>query len=254
MVATQTDVDRLCSGRGTPPLLQDQAFDVRHEGGVTRAREVEKRELHHAPRRQKPPPPGTRPAPVQEVRQQEGIQRHTGVGFELVFDPVVPQTAEQLVEVFAPAPAVFQASSPVVVEHIAPAPSVVQAPTPVVKYIAPVPAVFPASPVVEYIAFASGGEYCTGEAAATTQGAKAKSALQEATERNSPRPTPEELDNWFRRGVSPWQQRWDSSCYRWNVHGQRRKRTPWWKPSRAVDKFSRVETQQELQPNPASSR
>ena len=26
-------VERLCSGRGTPPLLRDQAFDVRHEGG-----------------------------------------------------------------------------------------------------------------------------------------------------------------------------------------------------------------------------
>ena len=80
---------------------------------------------------------------------------HTGVGFELVLDPVVPQLAEQLVEVFAPAPAVFQvcqASSlvvkyiapvPAVVEYIAPAPAVVQAPSPVVENVVPAPAVFP---------------------------------------------------------------------------------------------------------------
>ena len=91
---------------------------------------------------------------------------------ELVLDPVVPQMAEQLVEVVAPVPAVFLASSPAVeyftpapavfraspvVEHIAPAPAVVQAPSPVVKYIVPVPAVLQAAvipsptPVVEYI-------------------------------------------------------------------------------------------------------
>ena len=93
----------------------------------------------------------TRPAPVQEPRPQDGIQRHTGVGFELVLDPVVPQMAEQLVEVFAPAPAVFQASSSVV-EHIASAPAVIQAPPPVVKFFAPLPAVFQASPVVEFFA------------------------------------------------------------------------------------------------------
>ena len=107
-------------------------------------------------------------------RPQVGIQRHTGVGFELVLDPVVPQMAEQLVEVVAPvpAPAVFHASSSVV-EYIAPAPAVLQAPTPVVEYVAPapsvvqapslvvqysspVPAVFP-TPVVEIIAPAPQG-------------------------------------------------------------------------------------------------
>ena len=31
-------------------------------------REVEERELHDAPRRQKPPPPGTRPTPLVEVQ------------------------------------------------------------------------------------------------------------------------------------------------------------------------------------------
>ena len=73
---------------------------------TTRAREGEVREEHHALR-------GTdATSPV--MRPQEGIQRHTGVGFGLVLDPVVPQIAEQLVEVVAPVPAVFQASSSVV--------------------------------------------------------------------------------------------------------------------------------------------
>ena len=40
------------------------------------------------------------PAPLVEVRPQAGIRRHTGVGYELVLDPVVPQMAEKLVEVF----------------------------------------------------------------------------------------------------------------------------------------------------------
>ena len=40
------------------------------------SKEVEERELHHAPRRQKPPPPGTRPAPLVEMRPQAGIRRH----------------------------------------------------------------------------------------------------------------------------------------------------------------------------------
>ena len=58
-----------------------------------------------------------------------------GVGFELVLDPVVPQMAEQLVEVVAPAPAVFQASSPAV-EYFAPAPAVFQVSSLVVEYVA----------------------------------------------------------------------------------------------------------------------
>ena len=33
------------------------------------------------------------------LRLQEGIRRHTGVGFELVLDPVVPQLGRELVEV-----------------------------------------------------------------------------------------------------------------------------------------------------------
>ena len=40
-----------------------------------------------------------RPPPLAEVRPQGPFERQTGVGFELVFDPVVPQMAEQLVEV-----------------------------------------------------------------------------------------------------------------------------------------------------------
>ena len=142
---------------------------LRGQHTVTRAREGEVREEHHALRGQARPLPVMRQALVQEPRPQEGFQRHTGVGFELVLDPVVSQMAEQLVEVVAPAPAVFQASSPVVeyiatapsvfhvstlvVEHTAPAPAVLQAPAPVVENIAPVQAVLRApTPVVEIFA------------------------------------------------------------------------------------------------------
>ena len=120
---------------------------LRGQNTVTRAREGEVREEHHAPRGQTRPLLGVRPAPVQEPRSQEGIQRHTGVGFELVLDPVVPQMAEQLLKVVAPAAAVFQASSPAV-EYFAPAPAVFQASSPVA-------AVFQASSsVVEHLASA----------------------------------------------------------------------------------------------------
>ena len=56
------------------------------------------------------------------------------------------------------------------------------------------------------------------------------------------------LNRWFRRGIPPWQQRWNSSCFRWNVpgHQERRKQTLWWKPSRTLE----CETQQEPQPSP----
>ena len=89
---------------------------------------------------------------------QAGIGRHTGIGYELVLNPVVPQMAEQLVDVSLPllaveyislALAVFQASSPVV-EHHAPAPAVIPAPAPVVENIAPAPAILLApAPVVK---------------------------------------------------------------------------------------------------------
>ena len=44
-------------------------------------------------------PAAGRPAPLLEVRPQEGLRRHTGVGFELVLDLVVPQLGRELVEV-----------------------------------------------------------------------------------------------------------------------------------------------------------
>ena len=44
-------------------------------------------------------PAAGRPAPLLEVRPQEGLRRHTGVGFELLLDPVVPQLRRKLVEV-----------------------------------------------------------------------------------------------------------------------------------------------------------
>ena len=64
-------------------------------------REVEERELHDAPRRQKPPPPGTRPAPLVEVRPLGAMVQHSGIGFELLqaLDVPVLQMVEQPVEV-----------------------------------------------------------------------------------------------------------------------------------------------------------
>ena len=125
-------------------------------------REEEVHEMYGALRRQNRPPPKRRPEPLEEVSEpQAGIGRHMGVGYELVRNPVVPQMAEQLVEVsllalavkyISPAPAVSQASSPVV-EYVAPVPAVLHAPTPVVETIAPAPAVFQATtPAVEYSA------------------------------------------------------------------------------------------------------
>ena len=58
-------------------------------------REVEERELHDAPRRQKPPPPGTRPAPLVEVRPQMVYERHCG--FELVLNVAAPQMDREVV-------------------------------------------------------------------------------------------------------------------------------------------------------------
>ena len=89
--------------------------------------------MYGTSRRQNRPPPGKRSEPLEEVSEpQVGIRRYTGVGFELVLNPVVSQMAEQLVDVSLPALAV---------EYISPASAVFQASTPVVEYIAPTPAV-----------------------------------------------------------------------------------------------------------------
>ena len=45
------------------------------------------------------PAGGERPAALLEPRPQERDRRHTGVGFELVLDPVVPQLEHELVNV-----------------------------------------------------------------------------------------------------------------------------------------------------------
>ena len=67
----------------------------------TTAGEGEVFELRVAPRGQNTPHPEKRLEPLEEVSEaQAGIRRLTGVGYELVLDPVVPQMAEQLVEVF----------------------------------------------------------------------------------------------------------------------------------------------------------
>ena len=80
----------------------------------TTAGEGEVFETREAPMGQNTPHPGEWPAPLLEVRPQGLPERHTEVGFELVLDPFVPQLAEQLVEVVAPAPAVFHPFSPTV--------------------------------------------------------------------------------------------------------------------------------------------
>ena len=99
---------------------------------------------------------------------QVGIRRHTGVGYELVLNHVVPADGPNswwkfrclalAVECISPAPAVFLTSSPVV-QYIAPAPAVLQArsrqwwslvaPAPVLSesrapggFLSPAPAVF----------------------------------------------------------------------------------------------------------------
>ena len=80
-------------------------------------REVEERELHDAPRRQKPPPPGTRPAPLVEVRPQGAMMQHSGIGsIELLqaLDVPVLQLVEQPVEVAI----FFRLSLPAVAEQV----------------------------------------------------------------------------------------------------------------------------------------
>ena len=79
-------------------------------------REVEERELHDAPRRQKPPPPGTRPAPLVEVRPQGAMVQHSGIGFELLqaLDVPVLQLVEQPVDVES----FFRISVPAVAEQV----------------------------------------------------------------------------------------------------------------------------------------
>ena len=92
------------------------AYDaLRGQKTVTRAREVEERGLQVAPRRQKPPPPGTRPAPLVEVQPQGVTVQHSGI-FVPVQIPDVPvlQMVEQPVEVDS----FFRLSLPAVAEQV----------------------------------------------------------------------------------------------------------------------------------------
>ena len=88
---------------------------LRGQKTVTRAGEVEERELHDAPRRQKPPPPGTRPTPLVEVQPQGVMVQHSGI-FELVqaLDVPVLQMVEQPVDVHS----FFRISVPAVAEQV----------------------------------------------------------------------------------------------------------------------------------------
>ena len=64
-----------------------------------RAREVEEQDQHEALRRQEAPPPGKRPGVLQDPELQGRVERHCGVGYELVLAPDVPvlQMVEQSV-------------------------------------------------------------------------------------------------------------------------------------------------------------
>ena len=88
---------------------------LRGQRTVTRAGEGEERELHDAPRRQKPPPPGTRPTPLVEVQPQGAVVQHSGI-FELeqILDVPVLQVVEQPEEVVS----FFRNSVPVVAEQV----------------------------------------------------------------------------------------------------------------------------------------
>ena len=116
----------------------------------TGAGECEVLKSREAPRGPNTPLPGEWPAPLLVVRLEGQLERHTGVGFELVLDPVVPQMAEQLVEVFdVPAQGGFWLRGglqglglgqvlTVQVDHISPR-AVFPSPVPVVEFIAPAP-------------------------------------------------------------------------------------------------------------------
>ena len=99
MVATRAGQRRRCSCHCTLGNLVEVLYVAIREQKTVATGEVH--EMYGALRRQYRPPPGKRPEPLEEVSEpQAGIRRHTGVGFELVLNPVVPQMAEQLVEVF----------------------------------------------------------------------------------------------------------------------------------------------------------
>ena len=119
-----------------------------------RAREGVEHEEHVGLRAQKPPLPGKRPEPLEEVSEPQ------------------VEVFSLLAEFFSPAPAVswslapvvesvthVPASSPVpVVDYLAPAPAVFLAPVPTVEYLAPAPAVSESpAPVVEHISPALAG-------------------------------------------------------------------------------------------------
>ena len=88
---------------------------LRGQRTATRAGEVEERVLHVAPRRQKPPPPGTRPTPLVEVQPQGAMVQHSGI-FELeqILDVPVLQVVEQPEEVVS----FFCNSVPAVAEQV----------------------------------------------------------------------------------------------------------------------------------------
>ena len=75
-----------------------------HHSAQPRAKEGVEGETNDAPRRPKPPLPGKRPAPLEEVAEpQAKLGQHSGIGYELVLALDVPvlQTVEQPVDASA---------------------------------------------------------------------------------------------------------------------------------------------------------
>ena len=103
-----------CRGRRLRSFLRHEGMAVamavaeaRHHSSrgqttATAISEVEERELHHAPRRQRPPPPGMRLASLAEPQgTQVVLERHSGIAYELVLalDAPVLQIVDQLFDV-----------------------------------------------------------------------------------------------------------------------------------------------------------
>ena len=72
-----------------------------HHSAQLRAGEEKLHEKHDGLRAQKRPSPGERPAPLLEVRPQGKLQRHAGIGYEIVqnLDVFAPQMVDQLPDI-----------------------------------------------------------------------------------------------------------------------------------------------------------
>ena len=106
---------------------------TRSQKPVTSTREGVEGETYDAPRRQKPPPPGTRPASLAEPRGDVlQVQRHTvehladGAPSLPTLDVPVPQMVDQPVDILK----IIAKLSPAVDEQVIDVPKIIQDPTP----------------------------------------------------------------------------------------------------------------------------